>query len=155
VANAPHGANVETKGGDIVIQKAAKFIEATTMGGNIAIREHDGRIRADTKGGNISAVVVAGGGDQSVDIRSAGGSIALTLPSGFSGNFDLELAYTRKVQRRYEIRSDFPLAQQETPDWDSTRGDARRYIRGTGTAGGGANKVYIRTINGDIVIRKQ
>lgn len=84
-----------------------------------------------------------------------GGKIELALPSAFSGDFDLEIAYTRKNPKVSQIVSDFPVRQEETPEWDSSRGDARKYIRGTGTVGGGANKVRIRTVNGDIVIKKK
>lgn len=155
VANAPHGAKVETKGGNIVIQKASKSVEAKTMGGNISINEHDGRIEASTMGGNVSAVIIPGGQDQNVDIQSMAGKIELTLPSAFSGTFDLEIAYTRKTGKGYEIISDFPIRQEEKPEWDRSQGDARKHIYGTGTAGTGANKVKIRTVNGDIVIRKK
>jgi DUF4097 and DUF4098 domain-containing protein YvlB len=155
VANAPHGAKVETKGGNIVIKKAADFIDVKTMGGNIVIQEHSGRITAQTMGGNVSAVIIPGGADQNIDIGSMGGRIELTLPAEYSGSFDLELAYTRKSPQNYRIISDFPIRQDEKPEWDSSRGDARKYIIGTGTIGGGANKVKVRTVNGDIVIRKR
>jgi hypothetical protein len=155
VANAPHGAKVETNGGNIVIKKAADFIDVRTMGGNIVVQEHSGRINAHTMGGNVSAVIIPGGADQSVDISSMGGKMELTLPSEYSGSFDLELAYTRKSPGKYRIISDFPIRQEEKPEWDSSRGDARKYITGSGTIGSGANRVKIRTINGDIVIRKR
>lgn len=155
VANAPRGAKVETKGGNIVIKKSGDSVDAKTMGGNIAVHEHSGRVSAHTMGGNVTAVIVPGNADQGIDISSMGGKIDLTLPPGYSGSFDLELAYTRKSSGKYQITSDFPIKQQETPEWDSSRGDVRKYISGTGTAGGGANKVRIRTINGDIVIRKR
>jgi DUF4097 and DUF4098 domain-containing protein YvlB len=155
VANAPHGAKVETKGGNIIIKKASEFIDAETMGGNITVYEHDGRVNAHTMGGNVSATIIPGGADQSIDISSMGGRIELTLPSAFSGEFDLELAYTRRNAKAFQIVSDFPIHQEETPEWNSSRGDARKYIRGTGAVGGGANKVRIRTVNGDIVIKKK
>jgi len=154
VANAPRGARVETKGGNIVIKKSAEFVDAKTMGGNITVNEHAGRVAASTMGGNVNAVIVPGGADQNVDINSMGGQIALTLPSEFSGIFDLEITFTRKGSQDVKIISDFPLQQQVSPDWERGQGDARKYIRATGTTGSGANRVKIRTVNGDIVIRK-
>jgi len=154
VANAPHGANIETKGGNILIKRSSKLIEAETMGGNISINEHDGQVEASTMGGNILVTIIPGGTNQSIDVRSRGGRIELTLPSEFSGDFDLELAYTRKASRDYEIISDFAIQREETAEWDGSQGDARKYIYGTGIVGGGANKVKVRTVNGNIVIRK-
>jgi DUF4097 and DUF4098 domain-containing protein YvlB len=155
VANAPRGAKVDTQGGNIVIKKSGELIDARTMGGNIAVNEHSGRINAHTMGGNVSAVIIPGGADQSIDIGSMGGRIELTLPAEYSGAFDLELAYTRKTSGKYQIISDFPIQKSETPEWDSGHGDAKKYITGTGTVGSGANKVKVRTVNGDIVIRKR
>jgi DUF4097 and DUF4098 domain-containing protein YvlB len=155
VANAPHGAKIQTQGGNIVVKKSGELIDARTMGGNISAGEHSGRINAHTMGGNVSAIIIPGSADQSVDIGSMGGRIELTLPSEYSGVFDLEIAYTRKSPKKYEITSDFPVRLEETPEWDSGRGDARKYIRGSGTVGSGANKVKVRTINGDIAIKKR
>jgi hypothetical protein len=41
-----------------------------------------------TMGGNISAGIIPGKADQSVDLNSRGGKIALILPSAFPGEFD-------------------------------------------------------------------
>jgi hypothetical protein len=147
VANAPLGAKVETKGGNIIVEKASKFVEAETMGGNILIKQHDGRIKADTKGGNVTVVMVAGGSDQNIDIRSNAGKIDLTLPAEFSGAFDLEVKCFRLGSEDCKIQSDFPIQKRESAD--------RKTIYGSGTTGSGANKVSIRTTVGDIVIRKK
>lgn len=155
VAHAPQGAKAETKGGDITVKKSAKFVEAKTMGGSITIGEHDGRVNASTMGGNVSVSIVPGSGDQGIDISSMGGRIRLELPAEFSGDFDLEIAYTRQSTRKYEIKSDFPIHVEESPEWSQGQGNARRFIRGTGVVGGGANKVRIRTVNGDILLLKK
>jgi hypothetical protein len=150
VANAPYGANTKTMGGNITIEKASKFIQAETMGGNIVIKEHDGRMQVSTKGGNVSAAIVPGNQEQSMDIQSMGGRIELALPAEFSGNFDLEIKCHRIGQERCEIQSDFPIQKRE-----SGEGRSERYVYGTGTTGGGANRVVIRTANGNIVIKKR
>jgi DUF4097 and DUF4098 domain-containing protein YvlB len=150
VATAPHGANVETRGGNIIIEKASKFVQAETMGGNIEIKQHDGRIQANTKGGNVTASIVPGGPDQNLDIRSFGGKIELTLPAEFSGNFDLETKCSRRGQGKCQIQSDFPIQKRE-----SGEGSAGKTAYGTGMTGGGANKVVVRTVGGNIVIKKR
>jgi len=150
VANAPHGANVQTKGGNIGIDRASNFVEAETMGGNILIKEHDGRLKANTKGGNITATIIPGSKDQNIDIRSLGGRIELNLPTAFSGIFDLETRCSRRGRGTCQIQSDFPIQKRE-----SGEGSAERTAYGTGTTGGGANKVVVRTVGGDIVIKKR
>ena len=155
VANAPRGANVSTQGGNVVIDKSSDRVEARTMGGNITLGEHGGQLIASTMGGDVKAVIVPGSSNQNIDISSMGGRIDLTLPADFSGVFDLEIAYTRQSTKDYQIVSDFPVRQETTPEWDQRQGNALKFIRGTGTAGGGANKVKIRTVNGNILIKKK
>jgi hypothetical protein len=75
------------------------------------------------------------------------------VPSGFSMNLDLELAFTRDSGRDYKIATDFTLPQTVTDEWDYSQGSPRRYIRAAGAVGGGEHRVKIRTINGDLRIR--
>jgi DUF4097 and DUF4098 domain-containing protein YvlB len=137
-------------GGNIGIDKASKFVDAETMGGNITVKQHDGRIKANTKGGNVTVTIVPGELDQSVDIRSLGGLIELNLPAAFSGNFDLETRCNSRGHGTCQIRSDFPIQKRE-----SGEGSGERTVYGTGIIGGGANKVLVRTVGGDIIIRKR
>jgi DUF4097 and DUF4098 domain-containing protein YvlB len=139
-------------GGRIHIRSAREFVEATTMGGAITIDEVDGRVEASTMGGDVKVTVVGAGGE--VEIESMKGTLELTLPAGFSGDFDVEVAYTRNSDRSFEIKSDFPLRQERTNEWEYGHGTPRKYIRGKGVAGAGAHRVTLRTINGDIVIRR-
>jgi DUF4097 and DUF4098 domain-containing protein YvlB len=156
VDEAPFGADVSTMGGDVHVHSAVQYVKAETMGGDIDIDEADGWIKAKTMGGDVTAVVVGdpAQGKHDVDITSYSGDITLTVPDGLSMNFDIELAYTRNRSGDYKIISDFDMKQEESQEWDVEDGTPRRYIRGTGNVGTGANKVRIRTINGDITIRK-
>jgi DUF4097 and DUF4098 domain-containing protein YvlB len=156
LAEAPYGADVKTNGGDISIKKAAKFVEAHTNGGDIYIDEVDGWVDASTNGGDVVVNVIDSHktSDHAVDISSNGGEIRLTLPKDFSGQFDIELAYTKNARRDYKIISDFDIKTRETDDWNFDHGTPRKYIEGGGQIGDGANKVRIRTINGDVIIKK-
>jgi hypothetical protein len=77
------------------------------------------------------------------------------LPTDFSAEFDIELAYTKKSRRVYEIISDFDLKLSESDEWQYDCGSARKYIEGKGIVKGGYNKIRIATINGDVIIRKR
>lgn len=165
VAKAPRGARVSTMGGAIRIESAREFVEAETMGGDIRIAEVDGRVEASTMGGDVEVTVVGAGGP--VELESMSGEVVLTLPAGFSGDFDVEIAYTKRSRGNFEIRSDFPLTQTRTTEWeydgrgskrfhsdDHDDNEARKYIRGTGKNGSGTHRVTLSTINGNVTIRR-
>jgi DUF4097 and DUF4098 domain-containing protein YvlB len=156
VDEAPAGADVHTYGGDIEIRSAGKYVKAKTLGGNIDILEVDGEVDAVTMGGNVRVKMVGNPdkGPRDVEISSMGGDIELTLPSGVSADFDIELAFTKQHQGKFRIESDFDLAIDTTDNWDYSRGSKRKYIFGKGTVKDGKNKIHIETINGDIVIKK-
>ena len=164
IASAPRGARVSTMGGSIRIESAREFVEAETMGGDVRIAEVDGRVEASTMGGDVDVRVVGAGGP--VELESMDGDLVLTLPASFSGDFDIEIAYTKKSRGNFEIRSDFPLTQSRSTEWEyDNRGSkrfhsddhdkqARKYIRGSGKSGSGEHRVTLSTINGNITIRR-
>lgn len=156
VDDAPAGATVKTMGGDIHVRTAVGHVKAETMGGDVNLDSVNGWIDARTMGGNVVATMVGdpAKGERNVFIDSKGGDVELTVPSELSMDFDVKLAYTRNYHQDVHIVSDFPLQQDETSDWVTDHGTARKYIYGTGKAGDGKNKITIRTINGNITIRK-
>jgi len=151
VDDAPEGVAVHTMGGDIEIGDAERFAKATTMGGDIRIKAVDGWVTAKTYGGDIEVHVVGTGGD--IDLQSLSGNVTLVVPSGFSMDLDLELAFTRDSGRDYKIATDFDVPRTVTNDWDYSHGSPRKYIRASASVGGGQNHVKVRTINGDLRIR--
>ncbi|WLT31243.1 hypothetical protein [Geothrix sp. PMB-07] len=156
VPAAPSGANVKTMGGSIHIGSAKTFVKATTMGGSIDIKELDGGAIATTMGGDISVTMVGDPavGNRDVRLESKGGEIHLTLPAGLSMTVDVEIEHTKNSTRTFKIDSEFPLAISETPEWSESRGTARKTLKGTASIGGGKHKIVIRTINGNVVIKK-
>lgn len=156
VDRAPAGADLHTMGGDIHVGPAGDHVKCETMGGNIDLDSVDGSIHATTMGGDVSAKMVGdpSKGQRDVLIDSKGGDIELVVPAGLSMNFDVQLARTKNCRRDVRIQSDFPIQQNESDDWDSRHGTPRKYIYGTGKVGDGKNKITIRTIDGDIIIKK-
>jgi hypothetical protein len=156
VDDAPAGADLHTMGGKIHVASAAGFVKAKTMGGNVTIDAIDGGAEATTMGGDV-AVTMTGDpakGKRNVKLSSMGGDITLTVPDGLSMDIDIELAYTRGKEGEYRIVSDFPLEQDVSKDWEYDDGTPRKIIHGTGTVGGGKNRVILRTVNGNVTIKK-
>ena len=83
--------------------------------------------------------------------RCMSGDITLHVPSGFSMELELEIAYTRNSRQDYRIDAPFELEELRTREWDYDHGSPRKFIRSSGS-NGGANHVKIETVNGNITI---
>jgi DUF4097 and DUF4098 domain-containing protein YvlB len=149
VSEAPEGADVHTMGGDIRIDSAREFVKAKTMGGDIRIKEVDGWVQATTMAGDVDVTVIGG---HDVKLTSMHGEVTLVMPEGADLDIDIELDYTKNSSRDYQIISDFPIQQEESTDWDYDQGSPRKTIRAT--AAGGGNRVVIRTINGNVYLKR-
>lgn len=174
----------ETAGGDIYIRGALDDISAETAGGRIVIGESGGRVQAQTAGGRIlidSAagpveVKTAGGGIELTRIRKAvqaatavGNIVARILgeakqisDSSLETSFgDVEvylhpeLAVTIEavieIAAGHKIESDFPLKIEGV---GTGYGLVANQVRGSGELNGGGQRLRIRTVAGDIEIRK-
>ena len=151
---APHGARITTGGGDIRVGRAGGAVEATTGGGDIEIGPVAGSVTAGTGAGDVAVTLASGGGqDQDVEISSGTGRVVLELPPDLDARFDLETAYTRN-HTSTRIESSWKLKQEATSDWDDSEGTPRRYVRAQGVAGNGRCLIHVRTVNGDIVVRR-
>jgi DUF4097 and DUF4098 domain-containing protein YvlB len=159
VPDARRGAWVETLGGNIRIGAGRRFVHATTNGGDITIESVDGWVKARTYGGNITVNVIEPVEDteaqREIEITSHSGDLRVVLPQNFPAIFEIELAYTIHSNRNYEIISDFDLNQEETKQWDYSRGTARRYILGSGSIGSGKHRIKLNTINGNIYLKER
>jgi DUF4097 and DUF4098 domain-containing protein YvlB len=153
--DAPHGADIQTGGGDIRVRSGKGLIDATTGGGDIEIGPIAGSVFATTGSGEVKVVLVdAKGEEQDVKITAGTGPITVLLPADFEGEFDLETAYTDNHKGATRIESDWKLEREETTSWDGRHGTPRRYVRAQGTIGDGGNTVRVRTVNGDIVVKR-
>jgi DUF4097 and DUF4098 domain-containing protein YvlB len=156
LGNVASFAKVKTMGGTITIDQAAGSVDATTMGGEITIGQANGAIKATTMGGDITARVVGtSSGERDVELTSQGGAVTLTVPKDFPMDVRITLAYTKNAPKTYAIVDHLGLDQRETPDWDSSIGTARKYIRARGRIGSGLNHVTIETVNGDVTIKQE
>ena len=155
VEEAPHGAYVITGGGDVHIGPAAGTVSVTTGGGGIEVGPVAGSVWAGTGAGPVTVRVADPHGQkQTVDISSGTGKVILELPANLDARFDLETAYTDNFGHATNIKSAWNLDQTRTQTWDDTQGTPRRYVRARGEAGSGRGLIRVRTVNGDIEVRK-
>jgi DUF4097 and DUF4098 domain-containing protein YvlB len=155
VDEAPDGAVVFTAGGEIDIKDADKFVEAQTGGGDISIEFGSGRVEASTGAGDIDVDIKSDTKeDGDVTLVTGTGDVTLTVPPGFSMELDIDLGYTRNSDRDYRIISDFEFDEERTQEWDREYGSPQKHIYGTGIIAGGRHLIRIRTVNGDVRIKK-
>jgi beta-lactamase regulating signal transducer with metallopeptidase domain/DUF4097 and DUF4098 domain-containing protein YvlB len=152
---APEGAVIHTGGGDVSVGRSAGLVDASTGGGKIEIGPVAGSVRAGTGAGDIH-VTLADAGDerQTVDLTSGSGKMIVELPAGFDGAIELETSYTESHGRATRIESAWQLQHEPTTDWDDREGSPRRYVRARGVLGNGRGLVRIKTVNGDIELRR-
>jgi DUF4097 and DUF4098 domain-containing protein YvlB len=151
---APRGARITTGGGAIRVGRSAGEVEANTGGGDIEIGPVAGSVVAGTGAGDIEVTLIDAEGEaQTVEISSGTGRIVVDLPDNLDARFDVETAYTRG-HGSTRIESDWKLDRHETSEWDDSEGTPRRYVRGRGVVGKGRGLVHIRTVNGDIVLKR-
>ena len=152
---APNGANVHTGGGDVRIGESGGDVSAHTGGGNVRVGPVSGSVEATTGAGEVHIVVDRVTRDQVIEAWSGKGKIIVELPRDFEGRLELETAYTRTHEGTSRIDSDFEIDREPLTGWDDREGTARRYLRASGRIGRGSARVIIRTVNGEIEIRRR
>jgi beta-lactamase regulating signal transducer with metallopeptidase domain/DUF4097 and DUF4098 domain-containing protein YvlB len=155
LASVPNGGTFTTGGGEIVVGSVGGTASFTTGGGDIRIDRVSDDISATTGAGEVHITVIDGNGRaRNVTVSSGTGRITIDLPATLDARFDIETSYTER-HGRTSIDSDFPVTVTETSDWDSRNGTPRRSVRATGSVGSGRGLIKIRTVNGDVVIRRR
>jgi DUF4097 and DUF4098 domain-containing protein YvlB len=150
---APDGARVTTGGGAVRIGPSAGEVYASTGGGLIEIGPASGSVEAHTGAGNVT-ITLTGSGPHSVDVTSGLGQVVLIVPRDLSATLELESAYTNNLGHETRIESDWPLTITATRDWDNSEGTPRKYVRVRQTIGSGGPVIRVRTVNGNVVLRR-
>lgn len=174
-------ASVETGGGDVDVRSCGGELHATTGGGNIDIGDVAGRVSMETGGGNIhlasaTGPVVAETGGGTIELyKLAQGAKAETGSGGITAEFlgvgptgstletaaghvivyispqaRLTLRASLEMANGHRITSDFPdfKISNEGGDWGPQN------ISATGNLNGGGQVLRIRTMSGNIEIRR-
>ncbi|MEX2284649.1 MAG: M56 family metallopeptidase [Gemmatimonadota bacterium] len=151
----PDGAMLTTGGGEIIVREASGFLAAYTGGGDITIGSARGGVEANTGAGDVEITVPSmAGAAVDISVTTGKGRVILNLPADASAVLDLDATYTRSAIEPAVITSDFNLDVSTPSEWDSSMGSPRRHVRGSGTIGNGTGKIRVRTVNGDIIVRR-
>jgi len=160
VEKAEAGADVHTMGGDIEIEQSKEFVVAKTLSGNIIIKDINGWVKSTTLNGNIEVNMTEKSSTlkdnrNDANLISKSGDINLTVPKDLSMEIDIELAYTRNCGKEYRVISDFDLKEEKTDEWDYSDGAPKKFVFCSGKTNGGKNKINIKTVNGNIYLKKR
>lgn len=152
IADAPNGATIRTGGGEIRIGRTNGDVYASTGGGDVSIASADGAVEIVTGAGDVEINVNESG--HPMKIASGNGTITLILPRNISADLDLETAYTRN-HGPTRIRGDWAVSATETDTYDTSMGTPRRYVRTQQSIGGGGPRIRVKTVNGDIILKRR
>ena len=137
------------------MKNASRFVAAKTGGGDIDLELAEGWVDASTGAGDVSIIVDnSGSAKGDIDVFSGNGDVILTLPADFSMDLLVEMGVTNNTRKSYIVRSNFDVGIEQDADWDYSHGTPRKFTRGTAFLNGGDHRVHIRTTNGNVVIRK-
>jgi DUF4097 and DUF4098 domain-containing protein YvlB len=164
IAGAAGQVMAQTAGGQIEVGPTGGSVRAETAGGSIRLRGARGRVVAETAGGSIDLLQLEGGVRASTSagrilaefnataktfvasqLETSVGDVYVYLPVGLPLTIDAAI----DVAAGHHIFTDFPL---------NILGDkedfSERTIRGHGTLNGGGEVLRIRTVAGNIEIRR-
>jgi hypothetical protein len=164
IAGAAGQVMAQTAGGQIEVGPTGGSVRAETAGGSIRLRGARGRVVADTAGGSIDLLQLGAGVRASTSagrilaefdasaktfaasqLETSMGDVYVYLPAGLPLTIDAAI----DAAAGHHIVTDFPL---------NVLGDkedfSERTIRGHGALNGGGEVLRIRTVAGNIEIRK-
>ena len=142
-------AHLETYGGDIKLLGATGIVYASTNGGDLRLYNVTGSVDAKTSAGDIYLELNPSGKGKT-RLESSYGSIILVVPASAKASIEAEIRLNRRHSRddeRYKIVSDF---DSETYNVDRNE----KEIFATYKLNGGGERIYLKTVNSNIEIRK-
>ncbi|MCX6169724.1 MAG: DUF4097 family beta strand repeat-containing protein [Ignavibacteriales bacterium] len=156
-----------TYGGDVTVNFSSGNLNMESSGGNLMLNSAKGIIKAKTSGGDIDFKKV----DGSVDLKTMSGSIAIGLnPAANSeskittnmGSIDLTLSSSANVtvDARIHVQGGWKYSKDDYKihsDFDSQSynlDDKARDIVGIYKINGGSSKIYLKSVNDEIKIKK-
>lgn len=136
VVSVPSGVRVDasTVNGDVSITGAAGDLVAKTINGSIDAATIDGSINASAVTGDVSARVSSAAAARGLRLSTVTGDVNAWLPAAAAANVDLATVTG-------ELATDFPLA---------VRGQHRL----SGVLGAGGAPVSLKTVTGDVRLRR-
>jgi hypothetical protein len=139
--------------GEIEVEGVAGELELHNTNGGIVVRNAKGPVNANTVNGDIEVEFSGALGNDPMAFATLNGDVDLTLPPASA--FDVRLRSDNG-----EIYSDFDVAlapKAARVEEDRGKGKYRVSIAKelTGRVAGGGPEIFLKTFNGDIVLRKR
>ena len=140
-------------GGSIDVEGVTGELELHNTNGSIQVRGARGPVTANTVNGSVEVVLAAGPAPGPMAFSTLNGDVDVTLPSGTGVNLRVRTDHG-------EIYSDFDVAlapeATKVEKGATGRGKYRVSIAKelVGSIGGGGPEVYLKSFNGDIVLRQ-
>lgn len=152
----PAGSSLElstVNGGDIEVEGVTGEPELSNTNGEIHVKEVKGPVSATTVNGDISIVFTSAMVSAPMAFSTLNGDVDVTLPAGLKADVRLR-------SDNGEIYSDFEIAMNSAkPDIEEKReGGKYRLVVAremTGKIGGGGPELFLKTFNGDILLRQK
>jgi hypothetical protein len=92
--------------------------------------------------------------ERDITLESLSGDVILIVPADFSMDVEIKLAYNKQVNKEFQIFSDFNISERKNKEWSYSDGMRKKYIYGKGEINGGKNKIILKTVNGNIYLKK-
>jgi hypothetical protein len=152
---APAGSSLQlstVNDGELEVDGIAGELELSNTNGGITVRNARGPVNATTVNGDIEVVFSGALGSEPMAFSTLNGDVDLTLPAG--AKFDVKLRSDNG-----EIYSDFDVVlTPKAARVEEGRGKGKYRVsiakELTGKVGGGGPEIFLKTFNGDIVLRK-
>jgi hypothetical protein len=125
-----------TVNGGVDASELAADVDARTVNGSVNIST-TGLARAETVNGSITARMGNASWADNLQFKTVNGKVDVSFPATLSAQVDAETV-------NGDIQSDFPITV--------TGRVSKRKLNGT--IGGGGRELHLRTVNGDVVIRR-
>jgi hypothetical protein len=131
-----------TVNGEVEAERIGADVDASTVNGSISVSA-SGIAQAKTVNGSIKVAMGNAGWANELSFSTVNGSITIDFPSGLSTDLRAETL-------NGDVNSDFPMNVQSTQD-EQRRGRPKRV---SATIGAGGRSLNLKTVNGDINIRR-
>jgi len=139
--------------GDIRVSGLAGELELHNTNGEITVRDARGPVSANTVNGDVTVVFGRAVAAAPMAFSTLNGDVDLTLPA--DARFDVRLK-----SENGDIYSDFDVElTRQAPKVEEERGKGRYRVSISkelaGKIGGGGPEIFLKTFNGDIVLRRR
>lgn len=148
-------AKLETYGGNLFLNGANGEVLAKTNGGNINLKNITGSVEARTMAGDISLELNPSGSKSSISTNT--GEIELFLPSDAKATVQATIkvnGWWKNMKDDYKIHSDFDVNTVNRVGNEEDEDENKSEITSVFLINGGGTKIFLKSINSDISIRK-